>query len=72
MTTKVRIEIVQEHMPVVVEVLDESGRVRYVATLQALTACTDEYVHSGQTIRVREMTTAEAHFAANPQEEPRT
>jgi len=61
MTTKVKIELAQEHMPVIVEVLDETGRVRYTARLLALGAWHAEYVHSGQTLRIREMTTAEMH-----------
>lgn len=61
MTTKVKIEIVQNHMPVVVEVLRSDGTVQYTLKLSHTGSAGEEYVHSGQTLRVREMTTAEAH-----------
>jgi hypothetical protein len=61
MTTKVKIEIVQKHMPVVIEVLRSDGTVQHTNSLSVLGATASEYVHSGQTLRVREMTTEEAH-----------
>ncbi len=61
MTTKVKIEIVQKHMPVVVEVLRSDGTVQYTNAISEIGAAVSEYVHSGQTLRVREMTTEEAH-----------
>lgn len=61
MTTKVKIEIVQKHMPVIVEVLGSDGTVRHTNALSEIGAAASEYVHSGQTLRVREMTTEEAH-----------
>ena len=61
MTTKVKIEIVQKHMPVVIEVLRSDGTVQHTNSLSELGATASEYVHSGQTLRVREMTTEEAH-----------
>ena len=61
MTTKVKIEIVQKHQPVVVEVLRSDGIVSQTQTLREVGAAAEEYVHSGQTLRVREMTTQEAH-----------
>lgn len=61
MTTKVKIELIQEHMPVVVEVLDSDGRKRYTQTLRSIGNTAEDYVHSNQTLRVREMTTAEKH-----------
>ena len=61
MTTKVSIGIVQEHMPIVVEVVRSDGTVAHTITLHSVTAQCQEYVHSGQTLRVREMTTAEQH-----------
>ena len=61
MTTKVKIEIVQKHMPVMVEVLRSDGTVSYTQTLSEIGSAAAEYVHSGQTLRVREMTTEEAH-----------
>jgi hypothetical protein len=64
MTTKVKIEIVQKHMPVVVEVLRSDGTVSHTQTLTEVGAgAAVEYVHSGQTLRVREMTTQETHDA---------
>lgn len=60
MTTKVKIEIVQPHMPVVVDILRGDGTVQYWQTIQFGDTCT-EYVHSGQMLRVREMTTEEQH-----------
>lgn len=64
MTTKVKIEIVQMHMPVVVETLRSDGTVQYTQTLNQMGGSgAEEYVHSGQTLRVREMTTEEKHNA---------
>jgi hypothetical protein len=63
MTTKVQFQIVQEHMPVVIEVIRNDGTVAYTTTLQKLFDKANEYVHSGQTLRVREMTTEEQHNA---------
>jgi hypothetical protein len=63
MTTKVKIEIAQKHMPVVVEVLRGDGTVSQTQTLSELGQEAQEYVHSGQSLRVREMTTQEAHEA---------
>lgn len=60
MTTKVQICVVQKHMPVIVEIVGSDGIVRYTQRLigpESLAA--SEYVHSGQTLRVREMTTEE-------------
>ena len=59
MTTKVRIEIVQEHMPVIVEVLRGDGTIQHTSELASKGNAAEEYVHSGQTLRIREMTTAE-------------
>ena len=67
MTTKVKIEVGQKHLPVVVEVLRDDGTMRYTTTLSDLGSAVEEYVHSGQTLRVREMTTEEMHNA--PQKE---
>jgi len=61
MTTKVKIELAQKHMPVVVEVVYADGRVGQTQTLRELGIAAEEYVHSGQTLRVREMTAQEAH-----------
>ena len=61
MTTKVKIEIVQKHMPVVVEVLRSDGTVSQTHSLREIGVAAEEYVHSGQTLRVREMTTEEEH-----------
>lgn len=61
MTTKVKIELSQEHMPVVVEVLRSDGAIQYTHTLRRVSQAVEDYVHSGQTLRVREMTTQEAH-----------
>ena len=61
MTTKVKIEIVQKHIPVVVETLRSDGTVQHTQTLSEIGSCAEEYVHSGQTLRVREMTTEEEH-----------
>lgn len=63
MTTKVKIEIVQKHMPVVVEVVRSDGSIGQTQTLSEAGICAEEYVHSGQTLRVREMTTEERHNA---------
>ena len=60
MTTKVKIEIVQKHMPVVVEVLRSDGTVSQTHSLREIGVAAEEYVHSGQTLRVREMTIEEA------------
>jgi len=61
MTTKVKIELVQENMPVVVEIIGSDDRVRYRQTLRRIGNAAEDYVHSGQTLRVREMTAQEAH-----------
>ena len=63
MTTKVKIGLAQKHMPVVVDVLRSDGTVQYTQTLSELGHEAQEYVHSGQTLRVREMTTQEMHDA---------
>jgi len=63
MTTKVKIGLAQKHMPVVVEVVRSDGTVSQTQTLSELGQEAQEYVHSGQTLRVREMTTEEAHAA---------
>ena len=63
MTTKVKIEIVQMHMPVVVETLRSDGTVQHTQTMSDMSQACAEYVHSGQTLRVREMTTEEKHTA---------
>jgi hypothetical protein len=63
MTTKVKIAIVQLHMPVVVETLRSDGTVQHTQTLSTLESDAFEYVHSGQALRVREMTTEEKHNA---------
>lgn len=60
MTTKVQISIVQQHIPVVVEVMRSDGTIQFKHELAGESVC-QEYVHSGQTLRVREMTTAEMH-----------
>ncbi len=60
MTTRVKVELIQQHMPVVVEIMDGKGeRVLYHQILEQSGTSAEEYVHSGQTIRVREMTTEE-------------
>ena len=61
MTTKVKIEIAQQHMPVVVEVLRSDGTVQHTSRLTDCGDAVEEDVHSGQTLRVREMTTQEIH-----------
>lgn len=63
MTTKVRISIVQPHRPVVVETLRSDGTVQQKTALRATEDVLEEYVHSGQGILVREMTTEEEHKA---------
>ena len=55
MTTKVKIEIVQENMPVVVTVGP------HTFTLWKRGDAVEDYLHSEQSIHVREMTTAEKH-----------
>lgn len=61
MTTKVRIQVAQKHLPVVVEAVRSDGTIAYTHTLTDLDSYTLEYVHSGQTLRVREMNTQELH-----------
>jgi hypothetical protein len=56
MTTKVKIELMQEHLPVVVEIAG-----RQVSVLLKAGDSHEDYVHSAQQITVREMTTAELH-----------
>lgn len=63
MTTKVKVELAQKHMPVIVEVLRSDGTVGQTQTISELGQAAEEYVHSGQTLRVREMTTEEFHNA---------
>ena len=63
MTTKVKIGLAQKHIPVVVEVVRSDGTVSQTQTLSELGQEAQEYVHSGQTLRIREMTTQEAHNA---------
>ena len=61
MTTKVQIKIVQKHMPIMVEVLRSDGTVSHTQSLSDMASISEEYVHSGQTLRIREMTTEELH-----------
>lgn len=63
MTTKVKIGLAQKHMPVVVEVVRSDGTVSQVQHLSELGQEAQEYVHSGQSLHIREMTTEEAHHA---------
>lgn len=63
MTTKVKIGLAQKHMPVAVEVLRSDGTVGHTMTLTEIGQEWQEYVHSGQMLRVREMTTQEMHDA---------
>lgn len=63
MTTKVKIEIVQKNMPVVIETLRSDGTVQHTQTISEIGNVAEEYVHSGQSIRVRESTTEEIHNA---------
>ena len=63
MTPKVKIGLAQKHMPVVVEVVRSDATVTQTQTLSELGQEAQEYVHSGQTLRIREMTTQEAHDA---------
>ena len=58
MTTKVKIEITQKHMPVIVEILREDV-VTQTQTLSQIGEVVEEYVHSGQMLLVREMTIEE-------------
>lgn len=59
MTTRVRVTVVQKHMPVLIEVIRSDGRVAHTTKLNDTSSYVEEYVHSGQTLRVREMTTEE-------------
>jgi hypothetical protein len=61
MTTRVQVRLVQEHLPVIVEVLREDGSPARRVILEKIGDVVDEYVHSGQTLRVQEMTTQEMH-----------
>lgn len=61
MTTKVKIEIIQAHMPIVIEVLRSDGTIQYTEIVDEVGTPVLEYVHSSQTLRIREMTTAEQH-----------
>lgn len=63
MTTKVKVELAQKHMPVVVEVLRNDGTIGQTRTISELGQSVEDYVHSGQTLRVREMTAEEAQAA---------
>ena len=63
MTTKVKVELAQKHMPVIVEVLRNDGTVGQTQTISELGQSAEEYVHSGQTLRVREMTPEEKQAA---------
>ena len=63
MTTKVKIEIVHANMPVVVETLRGDGTVQRTQVLDATDSDAEEYVYSGQTLRVREMTEEEKSSA---------
>ena len=65
MTTRVKIEIEQAHIPVVVEVVGSDGSILYTVSLQAVGSNTSEYIHSGQTLRVRERTTQEIPEESN-------
>jgi PHD/YefM family antitoxin component YafN of YafNO toxin-antitoxin module len=56
MTTKVKITLVQPHIPVLIEV---NGR--ELAVLVKEGDSHEDYVHSAQQLTVRELTTAELH-----------
>lgn len=66
MTTRVKVEITQAHRPVVVEILGSDGLVARTATLHVLGEKLEEYVHSNQLLRVREMTSAESFAGGAP------
>ena len=59
MTTKVKIEIVQEHMPIVVDFTDQDGIVMYTDILKNIGSNLSEYIHFGKRIQIREMTAKE-------------
>jgi len=54
MTTKVRIEIVQQHMPVEIFIVDADGKERRAYHLDEAGKAIEEYVHSGQSLKVVE------------------
>ena len=64
MTTKVIIEIGHAHMPVIVEVLRSDGTLQHFMKLTGFGERATEYVHSGQTLHIREMTTEEMAIGA--------
>jgi len=57
MTTKVKITLIQPHIPVTVEV---NGR--EIAVLVKDGDSHEDYVHSAQQLTIREMTTEELHL----------
>jgi len=70
MTTKVNISLAQKHLPVIIEVLGVNGAVQFVYTLTTLDQQFSDYVHGGQSIRVREMTTAELRETQSSIDDP--
>lgn len=61
MTTKVMVQIAHMHMPIVVEAINPDGTVDHLATLRTLDQFACDYVSSGKTLRVREMSIEEKH-----------
>lgn len=58
MTTEVKVIMTKKHLPVIVEVCYPNGELGEVHTLKEVGDSTIQYVHSGQTLRVREMPNA--------------
>lgn len=54
MTTKVRIELVQKHMPVEVFIVNSDGTERRAYHLCEPGKFIEDYVHSGQSLRIVE------------------
>lgn len=55
MTTKVKIEIVQAHLPVAIDLQRPDGSVQILHILSEPGQIAEEYVHSGQSLIVREI-----------------
>lgn len=59
MTTQVKVEVTQQHMPVMVDLMSRDGSVVRTTGLPVLGSALTEYVHGDQWLRVREATPQE-------------
>jgi hypothetical protein len=60
MTTKIKIEMVEKHMPIAIETIGSDGKISAKQYINDAGVSLVDYVHSGQSFIVREATQDEA------------